>query len=72
MIELQNELKDLEILVKGIWPHCDKWRLCNGHIEFSVKKGKNDREWFPLFRAPYHVEKFVRAWESMGGLNNQI
>lgn len=69
MLQLRSyDLPDLEKLVKEIWPQSDKWRLNEGKIEFSLRKSHNEREWFPLYRAPEKVEKFVKTWHSMGGL----
>lgn len=62
-------LEDLENLVKNIWPHSDKWRLKDGKIEFSIRKAKQKIEWFSLYQSPERIEKFVRNWALMGGLN---
>lgn len=65
------ELPNLDILVKEIWPHSDKWRLEKARIEFSILKSDGQREWFHVSQSPEHVEKFVRAWYKSGGLNDE-
>ena len=61
-------LPELKELIKPMYAHIHNWRLNEGKIEFSLSCTGGE-EWFPLFQAPLHVEKFVRAWVSSGGLN---
>lgn len=71
MLKLRSyDLPDLSELVKKIWFHSDQWRLYEGKIEFSLPISNNEKEWFPLYQSPEHIEKFVRSWYRSGGLNN--
>lgn len=63
-------LHELDDLVKKIWPHSDKWRLNHDQIEFSIQCIYGI-EWFPIYRAPVRIEKFVYAWLKSGGLNSE-
>jgi hypothetical protein len=63
-------LDDLQDLIKPVWSSSYKWRLYEGKIEFAIQTTHGDH-WFPLYKAPEKVEKFVKAWYRSGGLNNQ-
>jgi hypothetical protein len=63
-------LPDLSTLVKEIWTQSDDWRLYKGKIEFSLKNSNDEKEWFPLYKSPVNVEKFVKSWYRSGGLSN--
>lgn len=63
-----KELPDLQKLVKEIWSQSYKWRLGeNGYVEFALETCDGD-QWFPYWRSPKKVEKFVQDWLIMGGV----
>ena len=57
-----DRISDLEVEVKKIWPHFHSLRLNGVQVEFSVSIGKDELAWFPYYRSPTHVEKYINAY----------
>ena len=55
-------MEELEKLVKEFWKQCDKFRINEGNIEFSLPCSNGSREWFNICRSPEKVEKFVISY----------
>lgn len=59
------DLPDLAKEVNKLWPSCSHIRSNNGKIEFGLPISGRDIAWFPYYRAPHRIEKYIKAWENL-------